>query len=265
MEEKRKRRSFFALLLGLVGLALLGALWAWRAREGCGACGAARDLSGGGSLAPVGAVTYAILLASGALFGPSRFLFGGLLLAAGVHLALFLVLVQRGVFCAPCILTGLAAIVAAVLSFVIDPTNLARAGFLIPAGAVAAPMALFWAGGIMTPTLARSNHALYEAPSLREHPARSGGVRMTVYGRAGCPYCVELEEHVIPELRREFGERLDVFGEEAPAGIPTPTIVIGGAKGTVFPGLPPIEDLKTALRSAIEGERHEQALPPESR
>jgi hypothetical protein len=265
MKEKHNRRPMFVLVLGLVALALLGSLWAWRAREGCGTCGGVRDLAGGSSLAKVGAAYYAILLVAGAAFGPTRFLFGGILLASAAHLALLLLLIQRGVLCPPCIVTGLAAIAGAILSFVIDPSNLARAGVLMPLGAIGAHLALFWAGGIMSPILASSGNALPEPESIRTHPPRVGVARMTVFSRAGCPYCVELEEKVVPELQREFGKRLDIFREEAPGGIPTPTIVIGGAKGTVFPGLPPVEDLKAALRSAIEGERHEQALLPESR
>ena len=117
----------------------------------------------------------------------------------------------------------------------------------------------------MTPVLANPGPSFSEPPSIRAHPPRAGAARMTVFSRAGCRYCIELEEKVIPQLRHEFGDRLDVYREEAPGGLPTPTIVIGGAKGIVFPGLPPVEDLKVALRSAIEGERHDETVLSESR
>ena len=163
-------------------------------------------------------------------------------------------------FCAPCIATGLAAIAAAVVSFIIDPANLGRAGYLVPAGAIGAHLVLFWSGGIMAPTQASAGSGLSEPEIARTRPRREGAVQMTVFSRAGCRYCAQLEEEVLPELRREFGNRLDVALEEAPGGIPTPTIVIRGAQGTVFPGLPPVDELKSALRRAMGGERHEPTV-----
>jgi len=265
MEANRNRRLLFIAVVGLVAIAFLGSIWAWTAGRSCGTCGVARDLAGGASLAPIGAAYYAALLAAGALFGPSRILFGGILVAAAAHVALLLLLIQRGVFCAPCVVTGLGATAAAVLSFFIDPANLGRAGFLVPAGAIGAHLILFFAGGIMTPSLASAGSALSLPEMAGMRPEQEGVVQMTVFSRAGCPYCVELEEKVLPELRREFGHRLDIAREEAPGGIPTPTIVIGGAKGIVFPGLPPVDDLKSALRRAMGGERHEPTVLSQSR
>jgi hypothetical protein len=259
MDKKTNRKPLFVAILGLVAIALIGAIWAWTSRGSCASCQGLRDLVKGTSLAPAGAVYYAVLLVAGTVFGPSRFLFGGILVAAAAHVALLLLLIQRGVFCGPCVATGLAAIAAAVVSFMIDPLNLARAGLLMPVGAIGAHLALFWAGGIMAPTLASTEGGIFEA-RVAEPPPRSGVARVTVYSRTGCPYCVELEEKVLPELRREFGNRLEFHREEAPAGIPTPTIVIAGAKGTVFPGLPPTDELRSALRGAIGKETHESPV-----
>jgi len=259
METKRNRSALFAMVLGLVGIALMGAIWAWMTRGSCGSCRSADSLAGGTSLAPLGAAYYAVLFFVGAVIGQSRFLFGGVILAAAGHLALLLLLIQRGVFCAPCVVTGLAAIAAAVLSFVIDPSNLARAGLLVPLGAIGAHLALFWAGGVMDPGFAGSGDAVAQVEPDRDNPG-VGRARMTVLSRAGCPYCTELEEKVIPVLRRDFGDRLVVRREEAPGGIPTPTIVIAGVRGTVFPGLPPVGELRAALKNAIGGESHEPTV-----
>jgi hypothetical protein len=260
MEEKRNRRVQFRFILGLVVVALLGAVWAWTTQGNCGSCSSLRDVAGKAALAPVGAAYYASLVLVGAFFGQSRFFFGGVIVAAAAHLALLLLLVQRGVFCAPCVMTGLAAIAAAVVSFAIDPTNLARAGVLMPLGAIGAHLALFWTGEIGVPRLAGAESALAEAQAERAPLVTPGKARMTVLSRVGCPYCTELEEKVIPQLRRDFGDRLDVHREEAPGGIPTPTIVIAGVRGTVFPGLPPVDELKAALRDAIGGERYEPSV-----
>lgn len=265
MEGKRNRGVAFALLLGLVGIALVGAIWAWTTRESCGSCSSLREMTGKTTLAPVGVAYYVVLVLAGAFFGPSRFVLGGVILAAAAHLALLLLLVQRGVFCAPCVVTGLAAIGAAAASFVIDPSNLAKAGILMPIGAIGAHLALFLAGGVRVPTFADSETPVAQVESGRLHPPQTGKARMTVLSRTGCPYCTELEEKVIPELRRDFGDRLEVHREEAPGGIPTPTIVIAGARGTVFPGLPPTDELKAALWSALGGERHEPSMLSQSR
>jgi hypothetical protein len=257
MDKKDNRKRLYIGVLALVAIALLGAIWAWATRESCASCQGVRDLVKGTSLAPAGAMYYAVLFVAGAVFGPSRFLFGGVLVAAAAHLALLLLLIQRGIFCAPCVATGLAAITAAALSFVIDPLNFSRAGILVPVGAIGAHLALFWAGGIMTPTLVTAEGGNPEARLDEGQPPRAGMARVTVYSRRGCPYCVELEEKVLPELRREFGNRLDLHLEDAAAGMPTPTIVIAGAKGVVFPGLPPVRELRAAIQDAIGGESHE--------
>jgi hypothetical protein len=265
MEENRNRRVTFAFLMGLLGIALIGAIWAWTTRETCGSCSSLRDMTGKTTLAPFGAAYYAVLVLSGAIFGQSRFLFGGVILAAAAHLALLLLLIQRGVFCAPCVVTGMAAIGAAGLCFVVDPSNMAGAGILMPMGAIGAHLAIFLAGGVHVPALAGPEPAFAQVEPGRVHPPEAGKVRMTVFSRAGCPYCTELEEKIIPQLRRDFGDRLDVHREEAPGGIPTPTIVIAGARGTVFPGLPPTDELKAALWSALGGEQHESAVLSQSR
>jgi hypothetical protein len=260
MDKKSSRKPLFALILGLVAVALVGAIWAWTSQGNCASCQGVRDLAKGISLAPVGAVYYAALLALGGIFGPSRFLFGGVLVAAAAHAALLLLIIQRGMFCAPCVVTGLAAIAAATLSFVVDPVNLARAGILLPVGAIGAHLALFWAGGIMAPSLASAEGGITEVRRGESQPPRAGVARVTVYSRRGCPYCIELEEKILPVLRREFGNRLDLHLEDAAAGMPTPTIVIAGAKGVVFPGLPPVKELRAAILDAIGGESHEPSV-----
>jgi hypothetical protein len=265
MTENRNRRVIFGLVLGLLLVALVGAVWAWTSGEGCGSCSSLREVAGRTSLAPIGVAYYAVLVLTGVFFGQSTFLFGGVILAAAAHLALLLLLIQRGVFCPPCMLAGLTAIGAAVLTFTIDPPSLARAGILMPIGAIGAHLAIFLAGGVRVPAMAGPGNAVAQVESGRMRPPEAGKARMTVFSRTGCPYCTELEEKVIPQLRREFGDRLQVHREEAPGGIPTPTIVIAGVRGTVFPGLPPTDELRSALWSAIGGERHESSVLSQSR
>jgi hypothetical protein len=85
-----------------------------------------------------------------------------------------------------------------------------------------------------------------------------GKVRMVVYTRPDCGYCMELERDVLPDLVRVFGTRLTVERRSAESlpGIPTPTIILTGSeKRHMFPGLPPREDLERAIQ-IVMGEDH---------
>ena len=257
--------SLRGAMLGLVGLAFVGSLWAWMSRADCGACRTGGALAWGAELAPLGVGFYGGLLLFGLLFGPSRVLYIGLLGAASVHVVLLLVLYQQGILCSPCVLVGGAAILAAGLSFWADPDNLARGSVILPLGAVIAQGALL-AVGYLPPSDVEEQR-LAQSPGMSEklkEPKR-GTARLLVFTRAGCGYCDEFEEDVLPKLLQEFSGRLEVGREPAPASLPTPTIVISGAARSVFPGLPPISDLRVAIHRALGEKSHESSMLPKPR
>lgn len=263
--KNRNDKILFGVVLGLVAVALGGSVWAWIGPSTCKACAGARELLAGANLAPFGAVFYGLLFAVGMILGRSRLFFSGLLLAASAHAVLLILLYQRGVFCSPCFLVGGSVVLGAALSFWADADNLARGSVLLPVGAVLTHTAIFALGFFQPPGKVEALAALPEPTAEASVAPKPGTAKILVFTRSGCRYCDEFEDLVLPELLREFPGRLDVGREPAPASLPTPTIVISGKARTVFPGLPPIADLREAIVRAIGKVTHESSMLPKPR
>jgi len=254
--ETPRARLLFGILLGLQAAALGGSAWAWARTAPCGSCASAADLAGGGSLAPLGVSVYGGLLALGVFFGRSKLHYAGILLAASVQAALLFRLAERGLFCGPCVLAGSAAVLAGALCLFLDPDNLARGSVILPIGATLAHLALFLLAAFPVPRELATSGAVSPSQAPAESPppapaASPGTAQLLVFTRPGCRYCEELEESVLPELLLEFPGRLSVLRRPAPAGLPSPTLVVSGAVRAVFPGLPPTSDLREAVVRAL--------------
>lgn len=263
--KTRSDKILFGAVLGLVAVALGGSLWAWIGPSACKACAGARELLAGASLAPIGTVFYGLLFVVGTILGRARLFFSGLLLAGSAHVVLLTLLYQRGVFCSPCLLVGGSVVLGAALSFWVDVDNFARGSVLLPVGAVLTHAAIFAMGFIQPPSTAEALAALPDASAESSPALKPGTAKILVFTRSGCRYCDEFEDLVLPELLREFPGRLDVGREPAPASLPTPTIVISGQARTVFPGLPPLADLREAIVRAIGKVTHESSMLPKPR
>jgi hypothetical protein len=264
--EKKSNRKLWIMFLALIGAALLGSVWAWAAKGACGTCDGARDLLSHHPLAPLGATLYGAVLGAAVFFGPNRFSFVAVSLAAAFHLVLLVLLVHRGLLCPPCIVTGTAAIAAMIVSFVIDPANLGRTSLTLPLGAVACHAILFASGAVAVgPRSGGQLAANIPEPREERAPLPHGTASVLIYTRPGCRYCDELERDVLPAIVAEFGDALEVERTPAPEGLPSPTIIVRGAVRTVFPGLPPSSDLAGAIARAIGGKRDVAPLLPEPR
>lgn len=263
--KTRNDKILFGVVLGLVAVALGGSLWAWIGSSTCKACAGARELLAGANLAPLGAIFYGVLFALGTFIGRSRLFFSGLLLAASAHVVLIVLLYQRGVFCSPCLLVGVSVVLGAALSFWADADNLARGSVLLPIGAVLTNAAIFAMGFLQPPGTAEALAALPKPQAETSAAPKPGTAKLLVFTRSGCRYCDEFEDQVLPELLREFSGRLEVGRELAPASLPTPTIVISGAARTVFPGLPPLAELREAVLRALGKVTHESSMLPKPR
>jgi hypothetical protein len=263
--KMRGDKILFLGILGLVGIALGGALWAWLGASDCRGCRGTRELLGGLTLAPLGVGFYGVLLVLGAIFGRSRLFFSGLLVATSAHVVLLVALYQHRINCPPCILVGGAVILGAALSFWADPDNLARGSVLLPVGAILSHAAILSMGFLRTPAVDDVVTSLPPPQPEARLGARPGTARLLVFTRGGCRYCDEFEENVLPELLREFSGRLEVGREQAPASLPTPTIVISGLERTVFPGLPPVGELRDAILRALGKGNHESSMLPKPR
>jgi hypothetical protein len=255
-ENSGVSKVLWRAVLGLIGAALLSAIWAGFFAEGCASCGGAAASGGGRALARFGAVFYALLLGTGLVLGRSRAVWTGVMFAASVHAALLVTLAMRGEHCPPCLATGASAIGAAVLACLTEPFNLARASVMVP-GAALATQGFVLALGL--------SHAPGPSGAAEGRP---GPAKMVVYERPDCVYCVRLEEDVLPGLAREFGPRLEVERRSATEfpGMPTPTILLSGAGARrSFPGLPGSDVLRRAVLDCLGDVHDRPALLPASR
>lgn len=200
--------------------------------RGCSAC-----LTG---LAPgVGGVAlYGGLLALALARGPSRLIYGGILLSFGVHAALSVQMVLAGIVCGVCLAATVGSILLVALSIALDRANLGRLALLAP-----------WSVLI---TAAASPALRPPSPSA---PSTTDSVRIVVFTQEDCVYCDELRDRVMPEIEKEFGTRVRVsyrsFGS-LPAVRRTPTLILtparAGTQGRVIEGLPTLERLRGAIR-----------------
>ena len=240
----------------LLGTALAGSTWAFYASQGCGSCGEAAAGTGGSILSALGIAYYAILLGVSLLLGPSKIVFAGITVAAGVHVSLLALLFSRGVFCPPCFLTGAAAISAIILSFFQDSQNLTRATWTLPGTALVWNMVAIYGLGIAAPPIQAQGEALEAAvqyESATSEDSSSLQVRMTVYSNPQCHYCQQLKEEIAPRLEAEFGSSLAIEWRSASnfPGMPTPTIFINRAEfQAMFPGLPSEQVLRDTILDA---------------
>lgn len=268
MDIESDGRKRWRLLMGLVLGALLGSLWAALAGAGCGSCEGVQALFGGKALALLGVAFYSALALVGLLSGPCLFVFTGLQIAAGIHGALFAVMFHRGMFCAPCLVTGALAVAALGVSLRIEPGNAYRASFVLPGAAFALQSWMIFAGGgIPSPEAGTAARQAAER-EVSGSPAPAGQVRMVAFTRPDCAYCRELEEIVIPELRAEFQGRISIERRSAEGipGLPTPTIILTSEVGRkVFPGLPARQELEGAIQGLMGGRHGPEAVLPKPR
>ena len=245
-------------------VAIAFSAWAALGTGSCGSCDGAAELLRGKNLAAVGVVYYSILFTAAVALGPSLFVYSGVLLAAGIHGGLLGVLAHAKIFCAPCVGTALAALAALVFAIRCDSSNAIRASFVIPAAAFLVQAGVLFTGAAPVLAQAEADSDRVVREDLSSLPVARGHVRMVVYTRLDCGYCIQLERDVLPGLVREYGDRLAIERRSAAElpGIPTPTLILtGSARRRLIPGLPELEDLRKAIADLMgESHGHETVL-----
>jgi len=251
-------RAWKALQLALLGAALASAGAVWSG-PGCAGCRTASGLLALGNLGPWGILSYGLLWAASVLRGPSLLVSGGILVAAGIQAGLLAILVQARLFCGFCLGSAAFAFLALGLAIRIDGRNAFRASWMVPAAAAIVQSWVLLAGGLRPPRAAEPP----EEPDLRAPPSPPGVVRVVVWARPDCGYCIELDREVIPALEREFGEHLQIERRSAQdlPGMPTPTLILAaGSRRRLFPGLPETELLRRTVRELLEDPHDRQTV-----
>jgi hypothetical protein len=235
-----------------LGVAALCSMWLVLFQASCAQCNRAHQLAGALPLDRLGALFYASLLIA-ARFEP-RLAGYALCAAVGGHASLLALLARERVVCRPCVVTGVAAAVAAAV--------LARG---LPLAAVAfASVASAAALGLAVPFFRRVGRAraLFESRRVALEWLASAGepppgkVRVVVWKRSGCAACLSYEAVFKRALIEEFEDVVVIDERDASRlRIPTPLILVAGTVRCLFVGLPGRDDDYEALQRAVESAR----------
>ena len=264
MDKARNHGMAWKLLIGALAIAIGCSAWAFTGGSGCQSCEGANLIVNGKSLAVMGLLYYGALFVAAVVLGPTLFVYSGILIAAGVHGGLVAILVHAKVFCIPCLGTALAAFLALLGALRCEPANALRASFVMPIAALLVQSWVLFTGAIPAAASIRVAVDPVVHEDLVSPAVPRGRVRMVIYTRPDCGYCIELEREVLPQMLREFGSRLEIerrSAEQLP-GIPTPTLILTGSeKRHVFPGLPSAESLRSTIETLMgESHGHETVL-----
>jgi hypothetical protein len=250
--SNRTRRARVTLAVCLA-ISLGGSIWAWLGGTGCESCGEAARLLGDVNLGLVGTAYYALLLVLALALGPRPVVAAGVLLAAGVHASLAVVLASERILCPPCVVIATGAWAAAGAVLWHDPASWRRAAVFTMAAIVLSN------GGIAAVRRQAHEKVIEEARQvalqrLRERPALAPGrAEIILYTEEGCSHCRRLEEEVLPALRLDDDPK--VHREyRPPEEVKTlPVVLVIGARNTLFVETPTVDDLRRALQLAKTG------------
>ena len=234
-----------------IAVSLAGAVWSVAGGEACAECQDANALLGDLPLGWAGVVFYTALLALMWVKGPRPLAILGAQAAAAAHFVLLGLLLHHQIACAPCIVTGAGAIVAAALCLSAHPRLFRRAYGFMPAVA----LVVFAGVTAIRVTLVEAKRAEAAREAVRMVAARAGvpagRAKLIVFSRPRCPACVALKEEVLPALTREFKERLLIEEVAAPRGLATPTLFVIGAIQEQITGVPTPEALRMVVLDAL--------------
>lgn len=248
------------LLLAGIATALGASLWALSGSEGCSACLRSASLTGDLNLAAVGTGYYLVLIGLCAAWlirskgQPDATsvplpLTLGVLLAAGVHSALLLLLVKNRIVCPPCLVTAVGALLACGTLLAQGRPQLRRAAVILPLAA-----AVTFGGTRMLRARSQSDfvrQAKIAAYTVFEErrAVPAGRAVMVVYMRPTCHVCAEFKQQVVSALRNEF-PGLTVEERKAWKGLATPTTVVLGKKNSLFIGYEGVGGMRQAVQVA---------------
>lgn len=237
-----------ALLTALcLGFALIGSLWSTMFGGSCASCHGAAKLAGGLPLGPLGILGYGVLLIFWAMEKPIAWHL--IFVAAGCHLALVGTLIKARLMCGACIFTALSIWSALGTGFPGQETTSTHFAFLLGA-IIVCWLVLIHARHNMRNAHFKGAFDLAQTIWVEEQPAE-GQVRVVVYKRKDCSYCLLYEASIKPALEQEFGEML-VFEEREMVNEPidVPLMICHGQKPALVMDLRS-DDAYTNAREAV--------------
>ena len=243
-----KRPSIVALALSASLLVTSIAAFVLQQFPVCSGCSVTQGLSAW--IAPAGALGYAILTILGWL-GAQRVFTIGTGVAAGVHSVLLAAMITRGGICLLCVIAAALAILLFILTLARSNSRVKHVAFAYVPTVLAASGAVIWA--------AEREQALEREWQVALRIARqdpgdgAGGLTIQVFEQDHCGYCRDFREFYLPQLARDFKDRVLVRFLPATATSwvrRTPTIVVEG--GPVYEGLPrDYSELQSAVHQAL--------------
>lgn len=264
MNNRKPHELTWKLLIAALLFAIGGSAWAFYGGGDCPSCEGVGLMFQGKSLALTGLLYYSTLFVAAVVVGPTLFVYAGILIAAGVHGGLLAVLLHSKLFCLPCIGTAGAALTALVLAIRCESANALRASFILPGAALLVQTWVLLTGAVPAAAQSQADRDRVVHDELVSPAVARGKVRLVIYTRPDCGFCMELERDVLPEILRDFGSRLEVERRSAEnlPGIPTPTLILTGSeKRHLFPGLPSAESLRSMIETLMgESHGHETVL-----
>lgn len=220
----------------------------------CGTCQQVKELTGPVNLALLGVAFYLVLFVLTLVERLTLQVRGSIFVAAGVHLALLGILISQRTWCLPCITTALIALAMSIWLLSTFPRLLVPGILLITTGSVAGSVGL----SIEARTFAAHRQRAAQIAAVevaRAHaPPSVGQTTLVILTRSGCSHCAELKAGPLPDVEQVFGGMLNVEEQNAPAEVPTPTLVVLGRSNYFMAGVPTKEQLATLIRLADSAE-----------
>ena len=248
------------LALAALAVGMSSSLWSALLARNCVSCDRASGLVGGLPLAWLGTGLYAMLWA-GTLNAPGHFaILAGIFAALGTHAFLFRLLFKQRVFCLPCLVVGLSAMVAMAASLMATKSSNAQHACLV--GAAGMSFGLTWAAvriacQVTNRRLTCGAHKLAQSVIQEGIEVPKGKAHIVVYKRWGCNPCALFESVVRPGLVETFGDAL-VFEERNAEKhyVRTPLLVMIGIFPLAIIGLQTesfFETIQSAVVAVLEG------------
>lgn len=235
------------IILSLLCVAMISAILLSFMKDLCGGCASSAKMVPVPGLNIVGAVYYGLTMAGLLRFGLRKWTVAPVFFAAGVHLALLYSLFINEAFCANCVTCAVCVLLAALTA--IKGVTFRFVGLTAVVGAATCVITFTT---LQTIFLAIERKDAEQLIGFAKWPKQTTGrLKVTIFAKDTCDRCKEFKRTQLVRMKQSFGDQLDIEIKTPPGKIRLPSIVIGGAKPTLFVGKPKWDDLSTAIKGSL--------------